>query len=340
MSDIFRPLFRSVEDKVANRRDQLRKAQKTFRDRRDQYLRTLEKTTKRLHSNEAKLQNEVEHLKCELAATKSRLIQREADLFRLQGSAHGGINTSNSWDSTSYSSPANVAGWSPSYDSELESVNSTSSTLVWVETARDQPVRMHVHHKDDLQIVLKEPIDSNDTRIERVHFTTRKIAAYVFELDVAVVAMEFVLKLESPCLPHLRQADDSNSSSTSTSAKGSPQGHVHTASAALLCCSSHPSPVSAASSPSDPAGSAAWPVHKATLDRLLDISEDLPLDQAVELTPVQTWHCIAQSPSFYTLQMKTLDRMSDTLLGYIKCYGFGAVVKRDFLMKLISDMIR
>jgi hypothetical protein len=101
---------------------------------------------------------------------------------------------------------------------------------------------------------------------------------------------------------------------------------VHTASAALLCCSPTSSPLSSGTYGSSPASTSSpgssWSIHKATLDRLLDISDDLPLDQAFELTPVQVWYCIAQTMGFAQLQITMLDRMSDRLLAHIKCYGY------------------
>ncbi len=160
-------------------------------------MRTLERSIKRLHRNEARLQNDFEHLKRELAATKNQLAQREAELTKLQASIFGGIPTISGWDNSAYPSPLNTANTdvSPSQDSEIESLNSSSATLVWVETVHEQPVQMHVHRRDDLQIVSKRQTNSNSNGRERVDLTTGKNdAAYVFQLDVAVVAMEFVLK--------------------------------------------------------------------------------------------------------------------------------------------------
>jgi hypothetical protein len=41
----------------------------------------------------------------------------------------------------------------------------------------------------------------------------------------------------------------------------------------------------------------------------------------LELTPIQAWHCIAQTPNFHMLQVNFLHHMSDKLLGHVKCYG-------------------
>ncbi|OCT53373.1 hypothetical protein CLCR_09883 [Cladophialophora carrionii] len=341
--------FASGFAKVANRREQLRKAQKTFRDRRDQYLQTLEKTVQRQQGNEARLQNEVEHLKRELVATKLRLADREAKLSQFRESSDPSNHSRNGWRNFAYPSRENGANAyltpsSESAASDAESFASSNTTLVWIETKNDQPVQLHVQLQggDGTNAATSNTSSLSPNPLMQAGL----LPAYVSQLDVVVVAMEFVLKLESPCLPHLRaNAEDSIPASTARgSVRSSPHGHVHTASAALLCCSPSSSPLTASQSPSTPSlatstTAPSWPIHKATLERLLDISETLPLDQALELTPVQAWRCIAQTPNFNMLEVDFLHHMSDKLLAHVRCYGFGAVVRRDFLMKLLAEVL-
>ncbi|KAH0830821.1 hypothetical protein FOPE_02029 [Fonsecaea pedrosoi] len=375
MSDIFRPLFRSVEDKVANRREQLRKAQRTFRERRDQYLRVLEKSVRRLQANEARLQAEVDRLERDLAAANSKLAQCEAELHKSASLTHtehayanrggyatglGGFNFASEMGNSArpaYLSSPN--GWMESGAGASVS-SSSSSTLVWIETENGQPVQMHVQQKQEFGF-LPPSAGKNSASLGRDRSATTVLVAH---LDAVVVAMEFVLKLESPCLPHLRQNEDEDNGDTTSS---SPlHGHVHTASAALLCCYPSPSssspasssflsppkstsytninkyasPLSPPNSTPSPSSSTAltWPAPKATLERLLNISDDLPIDQASELTPIQVWHCVQQSPGFSSLMVQGLNQMAERLVAHVKCYGFGAVVRRDFLTKLLSEM--
>ncbi|OAP57984.1 hypothetical protein AYL99_07074 [Fonsecaea erecta] len=375
MSDIFRPFFRSVEDKVANRREQLRKAQKTFRERRDQYLRVLEKSVRRLQVTEVRLQSEVDRLERDLAVTRSKLAQCEAELHK-----------STSWTEYDYaylnksgfvpgSGEFNLApeiggalrpaylspppnGWSESGTSASFSRNASSSTtLVWIETEDGQPIQMHVHQRQGIGFL--PPSTGKNARSRALSLAPASLGpergattVLVAQLDAVGIAMEFVLKytlrdgmnfrLESPCLPHLRQNDEEeNSPSISTS---SPHGHVHTASAALLCCYPSPSSSSSASPPTStpyaptntytsplspattsyslsPSSSLTWPAPKATLERLLAISDDLPIDQASELTPVQVWHYVRQSPSFPSMKIQGLNEMTERLVAQVKCYG-------------------
>ncbi|KIY00245.1 uncharacterized protein Z520_03930 [Fonsecaea multimorphosa CBS 102226] len=367
MSDIFRPFFRSVEDKVANRREQLRKAQKTFRERRDQYLRVLEKSVRRLQATEAKLQNEVDQLERDLAATKSKLAQCEAELRKSTPLTHYNYAYSNKSGYVPGSGEFNLAPeiggaekpayLSPPYSCAESgagaSVSGTSScsTLVWIETMNGQPVQMHVQQTQDFGFL--PPNGSKNAYAGALSPASASLGPdrsattiLVAQLDAVAVAMEFVLKLESPCLPHLQKSEEEENN-PSTSSSSSPHGHVHTASAALLCCypspsssstvspptstsyadtkinTSHASPLSppATSSSSPSFSPLTWPAPKATLERLLEISDNLPIDRPSELTPVQAWHCVRQSPSFTSMNVQGLNRMAERLVAHVKCYG-------------------
>ena len=124
-------------------------------------------------------------------ATKSRLAETEADLFKLQSPNHGAIQPWGSFDFQSVSPPARTYG-SPFNNSEVGSFASSATTLVWVETKKDQPVQMHVDHSDDMQVISNRQLEAT---FQKRDFTSSKSdAAYVFQLDVVIVAMEFVLK--------------------------------------------------------------------------------------------------------------------------------------------------
>ena len=171
---------------------------RTFRERRDQYLQTLEKTVKRLRTNEAGLQNEVERLSGELGATKLRLADSEAKLFKLpfDESTH----QRNEWGNSSFASTVDVvnAYMTPSDDrsnGEAESFASGTTALVWVESMDEQLLQMHVTRADDVHIGSDGYIRANANSLPlEAPMTSRYDTAYVSQLDVVIVAMEFVLK--------------------------------------------------------------------------------------------------------------------------------------------------
>jgi septal ring factor EnvC (AmiA/AmiB activator) len=171
---------------------------RTFRERRDQYLQTLERTVKRLRANESGLQTEVERLAHELAATNARLADSEARLFQFQerDSLNGSVYPDQRWGGTGvgvFASPNSAATavstyMSPSNDgsaSEAGSLASSTTTLVWVESKGDRPVQMHVRRSDDLQ---------TSTRSLQAHISSKLDATFVSQFDAVIVAMEFVLK--------------------------------------------------------------------------------------------------------------------------------------------------
>ncbi|KIW96365.1 uncharacterized protein Z519_03434 [Cladophialophora bantiana CBS 173.52] len=246
MSDIFRPLFRSVEGReqaraiaqgpevsnLASRESntcdlEIFAAQRirltdsasillrTFRERRDQYLRVLEKSVRRLQVTEARLQNEVNHLEQELAATKSKLAQCEAELRKTTQATHydspyfgksgyasgsGEFNLASEMRGVArpaYLSPPNGSGGSGAGASSNS--NSSSGTLVWIETQNGQPVQMHVQQKQEFgflpassgkNVHISAPLPASASSGQGRNAT----AIYVAQLDAVVVAMEFVLK--------------------------------------------------------------------------------------------------------------------------------------------------
>jgi hypothetical protein len=155
----------------------------------------LERTVKRLHSSEANLQTEVERLKHDLAAIQQQLLHKEAELFKLQQSPNdGALQPRTGWNGSDFTTFANL-DLSPSGQSEGESFTSSSATLVWVETRDDQPFQMHVQRKDDVQVVSEGQSRAAGRDIWAVSPILKKnITAYVSQLDVVVVGMEFVLK--------------------------------------------------------------------------------------------------------------------------------------------------
>lgn len=75
----------------------------------------------------------------------------------------------------------------------------------------------------------------------------------------------------------------------------------------------HPAPPGSRSSPGP-----TWQVSAAGIERLLELSDTLPLDG--ELTPVQAWSHIRRHPHYESLGLERLEGLKQELLGHIKCY--------------------
>ncbi|EXJ86610.1 hypothetical protein A1O3_03563 [Capronia epimyces CBS 606.96] len=332
------------QDRVANRREQLRKAQKTFKERRDQYLQTLEQQVRRLQLTESQLQSRVDQLQQELLLVNEELRSRSDQSKRKRRGQY-----ENAWGYV----PAGIMSLDQGQESnrlhvsvdpdpnpiplygkgiEIENGNrnrNATSTLVWVEAQNDKPYQLHVQltpptstssdsawpltpvtdtslrpsPQDPYASHQKEPQQEwsgGDARalgsLDR-SFLVESSQALVAQLDGVVVAME----LERPCLPHICQPGDDQTA---------PHGHVHTATAALLC-----------NAPSANLSScASWSAPTAVLSRLLAMSTDLPIEGS-ELTPIQVWHLIKATPNFDTIRIDHLTFISDKLLSHIRCYG-------------------
>jgi hypothetical protein len=111
--------------------------------------------------------------------------------------------------------------------------------------------------------------------------------------------------LESPCLEHLAPAPAGSSAAT---------GHSLMVSATLL--HHHPAPpeqrLAAKEQP--------WQISAAGIERLLELSSTIPMIDG-ELTPVQAWDQLRKHPHFEKLELARLERLKDTLVKHVKCYG-------------------
>ncbi|KIW16324.1 hypothetical protein PV08_06375 [Exophiala spinifera] len=342
---------------------------RTFRERRDLYLKNLEKQVLRLQKSESDLQTQVGRLQRELAEATNRLAVIDSKRngiaqYPSQNNFRADRNDSNSnnWEeesntyvaSNDFISPSQSSQSQPPYGS-VSSGSDSGSAVVWVESQDDKPWQMHVqsksnHHQPQSQWPLSpvslQSENTNNTQspqdwYPRQQFTGERQAdgqvqydssqlptnsilhlgsEYVSQLDLVVVGMEFVLKLERPCLPHIHQPDENGIQTI-------PAGHVHTATAALLC--------SDAVAPTQDICSHSWNAPKEILRRLLEASSALPVEESFEVTPIQVWHMITSCRGFASMKVEKLVLLSDRLLAQIKCYGFGAVLRQDHIAKML-----
>lgn len=102
---------------------------RTFRERRDHYLKTLESRVRHLQTNEALLQNKVDRLEHELLMIGGRSPFSDDETGRLN-------------QLPSPNSSSGKATWpTPSPGGADESI---TSTVVWVENRNNQPHQLHV----------------------------------------------------------------------------------------------------------------------------------------------------------------------------------------------------
>ncbi|KAK2677895.1 hypothetical protein RAB80_006635 [Fusarium oxysporum f. sp. vasinfectum] len=147
----------------------------------------------------------------------------------------------------------------------------------------------------------------------------------VGEVDQIVAGMEFVLKIEEPCLGHLhgdaKKPDE-------------PGNHALTATAQLMAACGDTSHTNNPRLPSSPA---FGNTPSTMLERLLTLAPDLSNED--EMTPIQAWNNIRCRPNFGGFSTSSLGSLAAKLMKAAKCHGFGAAIKRSVFEGLVYETL-
>ncbi|KAJ6440209.1 Alpha-glucosidase 2 [Purpureocillium lavendulum] len=301
------------EDPVDKRRDQLRRAQKSYRDRRSWYTRCLEKDLQQTRAREAKLLQECEHLRVAVSNAMSVLdelgveLPSEPKLANTTQSppAHGSSDDSprspewlpiplmTGFHSKTEASPPFGVGRYPA--STLSSTPLKSpAPMADQRRTMEEPDDVAVEKWPTLQNLSQTSILSDDR-------------VCMGDLDVVTLGMEFVLKIEEPCLGHIHG---------NLAKPDEPNGHALTTSAQLLASSHGPTYTPGATL------LPPLPYHDAPvalLERLLSLAPDL--STYGEVTPIQAWNRIRYRPDFQGLDVHLVHTLADKLKEAAKCHG-------------------
>ncbi|KAK4230989.1 BZIP-type transcription factor [Podospora fimiseda] len=334
-------LIRSVEDKKAGlgpkkrgpkpdskpaltRRQELnRKAQRTHRERKENYVRALEDELIRLKADYTSAARDKDRLAEENQQLKVLLSQ--VGLNQGVPVVCGGLNAlddSMSNPSIGYSSTASITGsFAP------QSSNTSAFT----------PPPLSAQHT---------PVSGNDV--------AAAVASRNPALDYEQAGIDFVLTLERPCMDHLPWLLERGAASTGAH---EPCGHALMASCPpqpfseltddiLFGYSNIPKLDGGYPQPHVTDEQVAlepqrtWELSKANLATLLNLSKRLNLDG--EVTPVMAWGMVLAHPRLSELKPQDFVELSKELRSKIRCYGFGAVMEefevRDALENVFSTL--
>lgn len=305
------------------RREQVRQAQRTHRQRTQTYMKTLEKEVLRLRNAETDSMAKIEKLQRQVDSLLAVLVENNIQI-------PSGIMDEALLHS-SLSLPDDHKGkrtivLNPRDDSSLVGLElpsgsggiSSSSSIIEEAKARTAAIEPLPPLGDE-----ECPPPSLVPRV--VNFNEGEQPSI---LNNPQVGIDFVLALERPCLPHLR---DSHLDHIVESKEGSlhshnVSGHVYTASLSLW-------------QPTDPSrtNSETYKVSATELSRLLQSSLNIPIDSD-EITPIQIWHHLKSVSLPSDLHIDNLGRLAEELVKYVECLHFGAIVKIENVRMVLGDL--
>ncbi|KAL4758649.1 bZIP transcription factor [Aspergillus foveolatus] len=283
-------------DPGLRRKEQVRRAQQTYRLRKESYIKSLEREILHLRTAQSNLTGETRRLRAEVRRLRQVIEQ------------HGIV----------------LPVTPPSLDSGITSPRQENSPQGAMAT-----LCIDRNHLNNKRLAVFDDDLTHGTSPGSVQTATEGFrlpdGSFTGQSDV-VAAMNFILSLEAPCLDHVRAALGTPSAQSEMG-----HGHALTLTASVFRIYSDTSLL--------PDEDELLHVSKQTLSRLLELS--VQVITAEELTPTQVWAFLHQIPAFAdpkTRQGKIIN-VAQELARYMKCHGYGAVISREVVTRVVSQVI-
>ena len=119
-------------------------------------------------------------------------------------------------------------------------------------------------------------------------------------VDTIEIAIDFVLALEHPCMPHIPFPADPPTDD--------PAMHMMMASTPLV-----------ARAPDSPKLNSTWATSGSIIKELLNLASSINLEG--EITPVEAWHRLHQHPDFWRLNRNDIENLKRELSTAVRCCG-------------------
>ncbi|KAE8394806.1 hypothetical protein BDV23DRAFT_126017 [Aspergillus alliaceus] len=341
---------------LTRRQELNRQAQRTHRERKEQYMRALETEVSRLreaYTQEISAANLTVHQHREMVRSLSNEnnilkeilaangINYEAEVERRRAErtspTNGTYQPSPFASSSIGSQPAAVAPSAPSAPSAQQAYT-TPPTTVSAPSSSLSPIANGIEHIDvsptqeltpQNQNYSAAPCDALAT-LDRIAPASRQPLqpAGIFENDPQL-QVDFILTLESPCREHtdylcrrsITEADDEDMPFS---------GH------ALMASCPPPSYISN-TTPEQPFPHQTYDLPHANLTTLLNLSRQLVTDG--QITPIMALQCLKNHEMYGSLTRGDIKIIIETLNTKVRCYGFGAVVEDFELMDCLSSVL-
>ncbi|RKF62723.1 putative bzip-type transcription factor [Erysiphe neolycopersici] len=298
---------------LTRRQELNRQAQRTHRERKELYIKSLEQEVLRLKDSFSKISRHKDAIEEENRKLKVLLTQYDIPWSKISGFEDSARNLSSS-NLTAGSTCGSYAPRSNSYG--ISPLNSPlSSNYPSTSPPESTPNIRNICDNQDRKF-----IDYDQAGID-------------FVLTYAGPSRTH---LERPCMEHMQFLIE-----RASEPGGEPCGHALMASCPPdSYIESHPdSPFRCYHPENFHNGQKCWDITKSDLANLLDLSKKLDLNG--EITPVMAWGMILDHPRFHEMKLEDIEAVCQILSGKIKCYGFGAVLEefevRDALESIMID---
>ena len=275
---------------LARRREQVLEAQRTHRHRTQQYIRELEKEVLRLREENNLLLERDQRRVSQLRNLKAKLV--ENDIL---------INFEAEDRQPEPQSPETSA--------------SVQIDLTWL--SKVIPQGSCENHPAEIAPPVYQVPGHNPQR-------NRPTPATRIDTETGIT---FILKLEEPCMGHVKHAHMGYS--TGTTPEGidynSGPGHLLNASTTIICSHATKKPAEG-----------VMTLTESDVERLLDASARLQLDN--EITPVQMWERICDAATRRPQMPIDISKLTDECSKYVYCNSFGAVMQKSTAMAILADL--
>ncbi|KAL8704865.1 MAG: hypothetical protein Q9201_001981 [Fulgogasparrea decipioides] len=291
------------------RREQVRHAQRTHRQRTQNYIKALESEVIRLRGSEGDLMQENKKLQNQVDSLLSTLNQANIPLpAEFEGSLESPQPTTLDIDMpTTISYKADNLNHQRLHVDWPGAYTGTQASPAQATVAHRASPTDHFDSDWDISGSQHKPLPNLPQGFSLATLSFKPTSenpmrvAAPNTLDTAEVAIDFVLALEHPCMSHLPHPTNPPSQD--------PSNHALLISTHLM-----------SRAPRPPQPDSSWTANGSILRQLLNLSSAINLEG--EITPVEAWHRLRQHPGSTTLDKSTVERIKGDLSTIVRCYGY------------------
>ncbi|EPE02482.1 bzip-type transcription factor [Ophiostoma piceae UAMH 11346] len=365
---------------LTRRQELNRQAQRTHRERKELYIKALEDEVLRLKEIYSSIAQDKDRLADENRQLRQMLTQQQQGGTIASSGGHGpsagpssggsggpslgggpgddtasnpsvGYSGSASGSYGGHAPSSNTSVFTPPPHGQRGMISPTDPSPSASRNASQSQPSQHHQHQHQSQHHYQSQTQSNVQLPQLSQLYPRNAS-----LDYEQAGIDFVLTLEKPCMEHmpwiLEHSAETGSDMCGHALMAScpprpffdlpadvPFGFKNIEASIVPGAGAGREPVTFA--PGTAPSQRTWELSKADLNTLLALSAKLDLDG--EITPVMAWGMILAHPRLGQLTLQDFSKLTEELIGKVRCYGFGAVMEefevRDALENVLSTKL-